>query len=63
LFVLNWHYEDFEERYGKDDLMEFQDNLKSTFESLGQLVVFMKRRTLAGDPSHYGLGLNANMDG
>ncbi len=63
LFVLNWHYNEFEDRYGKDDLTEFQDNLKSTFESLGQLVVFMKRRTLAGDPTHYGLGLGATLDG
>ncbi len=60
-FMLNWHYEDFQDRYGKDDLMEFQDDLKSTFESLGDLVIFCKRKTLAGDPDSYGLGLNSTM--
>ena len=63
MFLLYWHYDEFQERYGKDDLAEFTDNLKSTFESLGDLVIFMRRRTLSGDPEFYGLGLNASMDG
>ena len=63
LFLLYWHYDEFQERYGKDDLSEFTDNLKSTFEALGDLVIFMRRRTLSGDPEFYGLGLNASMDG
>jgi hypothetical protein len=62
-FLLYWHYDEFQERYGKDDLAEFTDNLKSTFEALGDLVIFMRRRTLSGDPEFYGLGLNASMDG
>jgi hypothetical protein len=63
LFLLHWHYDQFNERYGDKDLAEFGDNLKSTFESLGDLVLFMKRRTLAGDPDYYGLGLSATVDG
>lgn len=60
LFLTYWHYEQFEERYGENDMVEFLDNLKSTFNSLGDVVIFAKRKTLAGDPEHYGLGLNAD---
>lgn len=63
LFLLHWHYDEFQERYGKEELIEFVDNLRSTFEALGDLVIFMRRRTLSGDPEFYGLGLNAAMDG
>ena len=35
----------------------------STFEAIGDLVIFMRKRTLSGDPEFYGLGLNATMDG
>lgn len=63
LFLLNWHYEEFQERYGKDDLQEFTDDLKSNFESTGDLVIFMRKRTLAGDPEAAGLGLNSSMQG
>jgi hypothetical protein len=63
LFLLYWHYDEFQERYGKDDLSEFTDNLKSTFEAVGDLVIFMRKRTLSGDPEFYGLGLSASMDG
>jgi hypothetical protein len=63
LFLLHWHYDEFQERYGKEELIEFVDNLRSTFEALGDLVIFMRRRTLSGDPEFYGLGLNATMDG
>lgn len=62
LFLLYWHYDEFQERYGKEELVDFVDNLKSTFEALGDLVIFMRRRTLSGDSEFYGLGLNASMD-
>jgi len=62
LFLLYWHYDAFEERYGANDLAEFLDNLKSTYEQLGDIVIFLKKRTLAGDPEHYGLGMRASMD-
>lgn len=55
LFLIFWHYEDFEDRYGEGDLSEFIDNLRSVFEQLGDVVIFSKKRTLAGDPEHYGM--------
>lgn len=63
LFLIYWHFEDFEERYGEDDLSEFIDNLRSVFEQLGDVVVFAKKRTLAGDPEHYGMGMMPMMEG
>lgn len=60
LFLLMWHYKEFEERYGENDLAELIDNLKSTFNDMGEVVMFLKKRTLSGDPDAYGLGVGAN---
>lgn len=62
LFLIYWHYNDFEERYGDRDLAEFIDNIKSVFEQLGDIIVFAKKRTLAGDPEHYGVGMTPGME-
>jgi len=56
LFLIYWHYEDFEDRYGDNDLSEFIDNLRAVFEQIGDIVIFAKKRTLAGDPEHFGMG-------
>ncbi len=58
LFLIHWHYQEFRDRWGKEDLTEFIDNVGSTFESLGDIVDFGSRKTLSGDPESYGLGLN-----
>jgi len=55
LFLIYWHYEDFEERYGENDLSELIDNLRSVFEQLGDVIISAKKRTLSGDPEHYGM--------
>lgn len=57
LFMMYWHYDDVVEQYGEDDLDEFIDDLRNCFEQLGDIVLFLKKPTLAGDPSSYGLGL------
>jgi hypothetical protein len=62
LFLAYWHYPEFEKRYGKNDLAEFLDNLKSTFSNLGDLVTFAKKRSLSGDPDHYGLGIQSQVE-
>lgn len=62
LFLIYWHYEDFEERYGENDLSEFIDNLRSVFEQMGDVVIFAKKKTLAGDPEHYGMGVQPVME-
>ncbi len=63
LFLAHWHHEEFEDRFGKTDLIQLMDDLKSTFESLGDLVITMRKKTLAGDPEFYGLGMSASMEG
>ena len=62
LFLIYWHYEDFAERYGENDLQEFIDNLKTVFEQLGDVILFAKKKTLAGDPEHYGLNVRPSME-
>ncbi len=62
LFLIYWHFEEFEDRYGEQDLSEFIDNLKSVFEQLGDVIVFAKKRQLSGDPDHYGLGARPILD-
>lgn len=63
LFLMHWHYDEFQEKFGKEDSVELGDNLKSSFEGLGDLVIFLRKRTLSGDPEFYGLGINSTMDG
>lgn len=62
-FLLHWNFSEFEERYGDKDLSEFKDNIQTCFEQLGDLVLFMKKKTLSGDPESYGLGLSSTIDG
>lgn len=53
LFLVLWHSEEFKKRFG-EDLPEIVDNLRSTFEHLGELVIKLKERSLSGDPSFFG---------
>lgn len=46
LFNFYWHAEDFEERYGKQDLPELEDLLRNNFEVLGDLVLFLFRKSV-----------------
>lgn len=59
LFLIYWHYDAFEDRYGDNELSDFIDSLKATFENLGDIVTFTKRRSLAGDPDFYGTGVES----
>lgn len=45
LFLFYWHSEDFEDRYGKEDMDKLEDSLKKVFVSLGDLVLFLKEKT------------------
>lgn len=57
LFLVMWHYDEFEERYGENDISEMLDSLKSSFEGIGDLVMFLQKRSLSGDPDSYGVGV------
>jgi hypothetical protein len=44
LFQFRWHREKFEDRFGKKDLPELEDALQNTFESMGDLIIFLKQK-------------------
>ncbi len=50
LFVFYWHGEQFAERYGESDMPELEDSLRNTFESLGDLVLFLRQKTVESTP-------------
>lgn len=41
-----WHQEEFEDRYGKSDLPELEDSIRNAFESLGDITIFLKEKTI-----------------
>lgn len=48
IFLFYWHQEEFADRYGKADVPELEDSLRNTFESLGDLVLFLKEKSVQG---------------
>ena len=46
LFSFYWHKDKFEDRYGKKDMPELEDNLRNSFEQLGDLLLFLKQKTI-----------------
>lgn len=48
LFMFYWHQEEFEDRYGKQDLPELEDSLRNAFETLGDVTLFLKEKTVQG---------------
>jgi hypothetical protein len=46
LFLLYWHSEDFADRYGEQDMPELEDTIRNAFEGLGDLVLFLKQKTV-----------------
>lgn len=50
LFSFYWHGEEFQERYGKQDMPELEDGLRNSFEALGDTVLFLKQKTVEPFP-------------
>ena len=46
LFMFFWHNEEFADRYGKADMPELEDTLRNTFEGVGDLVLFLKAKSV-----------------
>jgi len=57
LFMLYWHWDKFEEEYGKQDAMELEDKLKQVFENTGDLVIVLQQHSLVGAPDAAGMGV------
>ena len=50
LFLFYWHQEEFEERFGADKMPEVEDGLRNAFESMGDIVLFLKQRQVEPYP-------------
>jgi|TARA_R110000824_G_scaffold29652_2_gene98479 hypothetical protein len=59
LFLFYWHQEEFEDRYGKSDMPELEDSLRNAFESLGDVTLFLKEKTIE---SPFGENAELNLD-
>lgn len=46
LFLFYAHNDKFEERYGKTEMPELEDSLRTTFEDLGDLCLYLKQKTI-----------------
>jgi hypothetical protein len=45
LFLIYWHGEDVQERYGRQEIQHVEDNVKSVFESLGETILELKKKS------------------
>ena len=45
LFMVYWETDKFQQLYGKDEMPELVELVKNVFNNLGDLIIFMKRRT------------------
>lgn len=54
LFMFYWHNDKFKGRYGGQDMLELEDNLRNVFTSVGDLSLFLKQKTISagGDDSN-----------
>lgn len=50
LFMFYWHQDKFADRYGKQDMPELEDSLRNAFEMLGDVVLFLKQKTIEPYP-------------
>lgn len=41
-----WHGDTFADRYGKQDMPELEDSLRNSFESLGDIIIFLKQKSI-----------------
>jgi len=49
LFLFYWKHEDFNQRYGSDDVVQMEDRLRNVFKSLGDLTLQLKEKTVQQD--------------
>jgi len=46
LFLFYWKHEDFNQRYGNDDVVQMEDSLRNVFKSLGELALQLKKKSV-----------------
>lgn len=50
LFMFYWHGDQFADRYGKADMPELEDSLRNAFEMIGDVILFLKQKTIEPYP-------------
>lgn len=50
LFMFYWHGDEFADRYGKSDMPELEDSLRNSFEAVGDVLMFLKQKTIEPYP-------------
>ena len=46
LFLFYWKHEDFNQRYGSDDVVQMEDSLRNVFKNLGELTLNLKEKSV-----------------
>jgi hypothetical protein len=49
LFLFYWKHEDFNQRYGSDDVVQMEDALRNVFKQLGELTLQLKEKSVNKD--------------
>lgn len=49
LFLFYWKHEDFNQRYGSDDVVQMEDALRNVFKQLGELTLHLKEKSVNKD--------------
>ena len=49
LFAYYWKSEDFKDRYGTEELVELEDSLRNLFVTLGEVILFLKKKDVDYD--------------
>jgi len=57
LFQFYWHGEEFEDRYGKQDMPELEDGLRNAFEAVGDIILALKKKSVEPFPDE-GTGID-----
>ena len=60
IFMFYWHGDVFVERFGSQDMPELEDGLRNTFEFLGDIVLFLKQKTIEPYPEEDAVDLNVD---
>ena len=58
LFSFYWHGEEMQDRYGKNDMPELEESLRNAFEAVGDVVLFLKQKTVEPFPEE---GFNSDL--
>ena len=49
LFLFYWKHEDFNQRYGSDDVVQMEDQLRNVFKQMGELTLHLKEKAVQKD--------------